>query len=83
LLNGLTERSHTDPAALTEAGSLFLQLQEDKAGVEWLLRALRQDPQYVPAHEALVRYYESKGQSDKAAEHKQALSRLRAERPPH
>jgi tetratricopeptide (TPR) repeat protein len=63
----------SEQAAWTsELGTLFIRLGEDMTGLEWLHRALREDPQCGPAHEALARYYEAHGQPAKAAPHRKA-----------
>lgn len=62
----------TDPAALTEVGTLFLRPNE-RAGKYWLHRALERDPNYQPALKALADHYESKGELDKAAQYRRRM----------
>jgi tetratricopeptide (TPR) repeat protein len=57
-----------DPAVSCELGSLLLDLKDRENGRRWLLWALHQDPHYRPAHEALVRYDEKQGASERAAD---------------
>lgn len=62
----------TDPAALTEVGTMFLRPNE-RAGRYWLHRALERDPNYQPALKALADHYESKGELDKAAQYRRRM----------
>jgi Flp pilus assembly protein TadD len=63
----------TDPAALTEVGALFLRANNESLGSYWLNRALERDPDYQPALEALVGYYEKTGQATKADTYRRKL----------
>ncbi len=56
-----------DPALQCELGKLFLEGGDRTAGERWLLSALRLDPHYRPANEALVKFYEEEGDAEKAA----------------
>jgi tetratricopeptide (TPR) repeat protein len=76
LLDGPVLRSPQDPDLLTQVGVLLLRLGEDKHGVDYLRRALHEDERFKPAHEALARYYEDKGDLKGAAEHRRALTQL-------
>ncbi len=69
----MSARSH-DPALHTEMGTLLLSLGQKEVGQAWLESALREDPDYRPAHAALAEYYESTGNAEKAAMHRQAAS---------
>src|SRR5262249_19903956 len=72
----LKQDSITDPAAMTEVGSLFLRAhneQNERLGLYWLNRALDTDPDYQPALRALVEHYEKNGQETKAAAHRRRL----------
>jgi predicted Zn-dependent protease len=69
----MSSRPH-DPALYCELGNLYLQLGQPEVGESWLLSALRQDPNYRPAHETLARYYEAKGDTATAQEHRQAAA---------
>jgi tetratricopeptide (TPR) repeat protein len=60
-----------DRALLTELGNLMIELSQEDLGERWLLTALRKDPNYGPAHEALAKLYEKKGEPDKASVHRQ------------
>jgi tetratricopeptide (TPR) repeat protein len=65
-----------DANVLSEVGALCLRLDEEKAGLSWLYRALRADPNHKPTHEILLRYYESKGDTQHAEEHRRRLAQL-------
>jgi tetratricopeptide (TPR) repeat protein len=69
------DRRHRDPALLCEFAQIFLRIGEDQAALYWLYQALQVDENYQPAHKALVDYYESKGDKDKAAAHRSRLLR--------
>jgi tetratricopeptide (TPR) repeat protein len=72
------ESTRVDPARLAEVGALFLRSGNERLGIFWLHRALQRDPRYQAANKALAEYYESKGDKEKAAEHR---GRLTAEQP--
>jgi predicted Zn-dependent protease len=59
-----------DPALRFEAGLLCLRNGQEQEGVRWLLSALVQDPNHVPTHQALAKYYERVGQVERAAYHR-------------
>jgi tetratricopeptide (TPR) repeat protein len=63
----------TDPVALAEVGVLFLRANNENLGSYWLNRALERDPDYQPALEALVGYYEKNGQQTKADTYRRKL----------
>jgi tetratricopeptide (TPR) repeat protein len=60
-----------DPAPRCKAGILFLRNGEEQEGVRWLHMALREDPTYRPAHQALADHYQRIGQTERAAHHRQ------------
>jgi tetratricopeptide (TPR) repeat protein len=62
-----------DPALLCEAGVIFLRAGNIKGGLGWLRLALRQDPNYPPAHKALVDHYERMGDTLRASFHRRIL----------
>jgi Tfp pilus assembly protein PilF len=82
LMEGVVERSPHDPELLSEVGAIWLRLGEEEQGLNWLYRALKENPRHKPTHELLVRYYRDKRQFDKAAEHRQALAQIEPESPP-
>jgi tetratricopeptide (TPR) repeat protein len=63
----------TDPAVPFEIGSVLLDIGQDKTGLYWLHRALERDPDHQPTHRVLMEYYEKKGDTRKAAEHRRQL----------
>jgi tetratricopeptide (TPR) repeat protein len=67
-----------DVALHAELGALLLDLGHRDAGRDWLLNALRRDPQCRPAHEALARYYQQKGEVEKATHHRRQARALPA-----
>jgi predicted Zn-dependent protease len=64
----LSARPH-DPALYCELGHLCLEGGQPEVGESWLLSALRQDPNYRPAHAALAEYYRRRG-DERAEEHR-------------
>jgi predicted Zn-dependent protease len=71
-----------DPALHCELGTLLLSLGHDDLGERWLTSALHLDPAYGPAHAALADYYQGKGDTARAAEHRrQAQAAAGADRP--
>lgn len=76
LWNREIERAPHDPDLLAEIGSLLLRVGEEKQGVSFLHRALREDRNHRAAHEALVHYYESKGDAPSAARRRDPLRAL-------
>jgi tetratricopeptide (TPR) repeat protein len=62
-------------AAACEAGQLFMVVGEDGKATEWLYQALARDPNYLPAHEALVTLYEKSGATVKQLELHRARAR--------
>jgi tetratricopeptide (TPR) repeat protein len=61
-----------DAALHCRLGVLLLRLGRDEAGENRLLAALKYDPGYRPAHQALAEYYERTRQPALAARHRQA-----------
>lgn len=67
-----TDGPVSDPATLTEVGTVFLRVNEDLA-LTWLNRALERASDYQPALQALADYYEKKGQHTKAEVYRKRL----------
>ena len=69
------QRSPEDPVHRQQIGEIFLRngLIE---GLRWLDSALMYDGDYAPAHEVLAEWWESRGEPEKAAPHRQELARL-------
>ncbi len=70
LLNPEVERMAVDPDLLSEVGAIWLRLGEDRSGLAWLFQALRENENHTPSHEILLHYYESKGDTQMAAQHR-------------
>lgn len=62
-----------DPQLRTEAGAILLRNGQRDGGITWLLSALHEDPNYAPARQELVDYYERIGELEVAARHRQLL----------
>jgi tetratricopeptide (TPR) repeat protein len=73
LLKELAEGSANDPDVAAEAGSLLLLIGQERLGLYWLHQALRRDPGHQAANKALAEHYESKGDKDQAAQHRNRL----------
>jgi len=63
---------------MTELGKFFLLKGEITDGIAMLENASQQNTAWVPAHEALVEYYVSIGDSEKSTQHLDVLVRLNA-----
>lgn len=68
----MSVRPH-DPALHAEMGSLFIKLGQPEQGVGWLQSALRKDPAFRPAHEALADHYEHSGDGARARYHRSQI----------
>jgi len=62
-----------DAALHYEAGMISLRAGSPAEGLRWLLSALKENPRYVPAHQALAEYYQRTGQPARAARHQEFL----------
>jgi tetratricopeptide (TPR) repeat protein len=69
--NRKLQAAPNDPALRCEMGTLCFEFGQDEVGLGWLLSALQKAPDYRPAHAALAQYYERKGDSQRAAQHRQ------------
>jgi tetratricopeptide (TPR) repeat protein len=77
----LSERPY-DPALHYELGKLLTSLGQEESGAVWLHSALRQDPNYQPAHAALADYYEKTKDEEQAAYHREQAQTLPPPPPP-
>lgn len=68
--NMLAGRPH-DPALHYEMGTLLTQLGDKELGAKWLASALREQEDYQPALNALADYFESIGDTERAAEYRE------------
>jgi tetratricopeptide (TPR) repeat protein len=66
----MSKRPH-DPALHYEAGMLALRAGAPEDGLRWLESALKEDPDYGPAHLALAYFYQQNGDASRAARHLQ------------
>jgi tetratricopeptide (TPR) repeat protein len=66
ILTRLMQQRPDDPALHCKLGTLYLQLGSPQVGEAWLLSALRLDAHYKPALEALAKYYQHRGDSERA-----------------
>jgi tetratricopeptide (TPR) repeat protein len=66
-----------NPALPCELGEIYLRLGVTGRGLYWLHHALELAPDFRPAHERLLRYYESLGPTgrEQAAHHRRQLAR--------
>jgi tetratricopeptide (TPR) repeat protein len=60
-------KTPNDPALHCELGQVLLRLGRQEIGLHWLERALREDPTYAPARQALAEY-QKKTQTKKQGE---------------
>jgi tetratricopeptide (TPR) repeat protein len=65
----MSQRPH-DPLLHAELGALLLNLGYPEVGRDWLLSALRLDPNCRAAHKALADFYAGRKEEDKAAYHR-------------
>jgi tetratricopeptide (TPR) repeat protein len=75
ILTRLMSERPDDPALQCELADLYMHLGAPQVGEAWLLNVLRLDADYLPALEALAKYYRQRGDSDRAEAY-----RLQAER---
>lgn len=64
-------RTPHDPDPRCEAGLILLRNGQEDEGLRWLASALEENPHHAPTHRALAAYYERKGNSQRAEEHRQ------------
>jgi tetratricopeptide (TPR) repeat protein len=76
LLHDELDMRLTDPDLLTEAGLLFAEIGHEQEGVEFFYRALQNDPGCIKAHRALIDHFTRAGDKERAAQHREELSRL-------
>jgi predicted Zn-dependent protease len=59
-----------DPALHHEVGAIEMRLGHPELAMRWFHSAVQLDPTYRPAHAALAEYYEGKGDTDNAVQHR-------------
>ena len=69
------QRAPEDPALRQQIGEIFLRNGLAEDGLPWLSSALQYDPGYAAAHEVLAEWWESRGEMEKAAPHRDMLTR--------
>lgn len=62
-----------DPRLHYELAMILLKLGQSEEALHWLLKTLEKDPNYIPAHEVLVEYYQRIGDWERADRHRQFL----------
>jgi tetratricopeptide (TPR) repeat protein len=70
-----------NPDIYYEAAEIALRAGLVQESANWLHRALKEDPHYVPAHQALAEYYQQTGNSTQAAYHREEVRRAAAQAP--
>jgi predicted Zn-dependent protease len=76
----MQQRPH-DPALHHEIGLILLEVGRPEEAVQWLHRALKESPPYVPAHRALAEYYQQVGNQEGVTYHSRFLSAPQPGRP--
>ncbi len=71
IVQGEMQQAPHSAALMSEAGAIALRAGQVAEGLRWLGRALKEDPDYAPAHEALAEYYRSTGERALAARHRE------------
>jgi predicted Zn-dependent protease len=71
-------RTPHDPALHCEVGTLLLRSGAAREGLRWLDSALKEDPQYGPAHKALADYYLRIGNVGRSLRHRELAQRARS-----
>ena len=65
------QRSPHSAALRYEAGVILLRAGRAAEALRWLQGALKEDPNYAPAHEALANFYQSTGERALATRHRE------------
>jgi tetratricopeptide (TPR) repeat protein len=60
-----------DPELHYQLGMIFQRAGAAQEALRWFSSALREDPNHVPTHKALMEYYESNGDYGRSREHRQ------------
>jgi Tfp pilus assembly protein PilF len=81
LLKDLPQAPH-DPALHYELAMIALRQGAERDAVRWLNSALKDDPQYAPAHRALAGYYRHIGQQGRASRHLELAGAAAPDAPP-
>jgi tetratricopeptide (TPR) repeat protein len=73
LLREATRRRLTNPDDLSEIGRTFLEVHQERIGLDWLHQALEQDSSHQATHRALAEYFDKKGDKAQAEIHRRRL----------
>lgn len=73
LLDHEVERTPQNPDVLSEVGAILLRRGETEAGLQWLYRALAQNPNHAPTHEILIHHFEACNDFQQAEKHRRYL----------
>jgi predicted Zn-dependent protease len=65
------QRRPHDPELHYKIGMISLRAGSPEEGLRWLNSALKENPNYAPAHQALANYYQRTGDFNRAAQHRQ------------
>jgi predicted Zn-dependent protease len=65
----------------SELGDILFDTKQDSKAIYWHLRALQANPNHIPSHTALAKYYERTGNTPEATKHRTQLERLKQPRP--
>ncbi len=76
IMTHLMSQRPNDPALQTELGTLYLQLGNPEVGENWLLHALRLDPNHLAALEALAEFYQQREDVERAEAYRQRIRDL-------
>jgi len=73
----MTKEMLDNPSAplFNELGTLLLKHGRDEQGLLWMYKALAKDPNYQPTNQYLADYFKSKGDLERAEQHRAALPR--------
>jgi tetratricopeptide (TPR) repeat protein len=81
IVNGLMQKKPHDPALHYEAGMIAIRAGALADGLRWLNSALKEDPNYVPAHQALAYYYQRTGDTARASHHRELAQQAESKKP--
>lgn len=70
ILTRLMQQRPNDPALHCKLGTLYIRLGSPQVGEAWLLSSLRLNEHYVPALEALAKYYQERGDNERAEDYR-------------
>jgi tetratricopeptide (TPR) repeat protein len=71
ITNGKLEADPHNVTLLYQVGTIALRAGSIEEGLRWLHRALKEDPNHVDTHKALMEYYQRIGDFGRAREHRQ------------